>query len=244
MPTPKKISHHQTLLKLIKTNSGQATQHTFLDSYLGNSHPRYAINAPTMRLIAKEWMKAHRHLSATEFAAVLTDLLHGESGTEKMLAGMLLDCSAPAQRQFDPALFDGWLEQLEGWAEVDTLCTGPYTVTELPANFATWKKLLTRFSKSTNIQKRRAALVMLCSPLSKSTDERLAGTALALIDRLKHEKAILITKAISWLLRSMIKHHRSLVDEYVDANEDTLPKIAIRETRVKLDTGTKTRRTK
>jgi 3-methyladenine DNA glycosylase AlkD len=197
-----------------------------------------------MRLIAKEWSKANRHLSSDEFAAVLSSLLAGKSGTEKMMAGMLLDYSARNQRQFDPALFDTWLEELEGWAEVDTLCTGPYTVTEIPANFATWKKLLTRFAKSDNIQKRRAALVMLCSPVSKTADERLAQTALELIDRLKAEKAILITKAISWLLRSMVKHHRNLVDEYVDANADTLPKIAIRETRVKLDTGTKTRRTK
>ena len=236
--------HHRSILKDIKSNSGAPTQHTFLDSYLGNSHPRYAINNPTMRLIAKEWTKANRHLSSDEFAAVLTSLLAGKSGTEKMMAGMLLDYSARDQRQFDAALFDGWLEELEGWAEVDTLCTGPYTVTEIPPNFATWEKLLTRFAKSDNIQKRRAALVLLCSPVSKTSDERLAKTALDLIDRLKDEKAILITKAISWLLRSMIKHHRSLVDEYVDANEDTLPRIAIRETRVKLDTGTKTRRTK
>ena len=242
MPNPS--SHHRAILKLIKSNSVQGTQHTFLDSYLGNSHPRYAINAPTMRLIAKEWTKAHRHLPAEEFAGVVTSLIEGESGTEKMMAGMLLDYSTKDQRQFDPVLFDRWLDHLEGWAEVDALCTGPYTVTEIPAGFATWKKLLTRFSKSDNIQKRRAALVMLCSPVSKTADERLATTALDLIDRLKHEKAILITKAISWLLRSMIRHHRALVDEYVDANEDGLPKIAVRETRVKLDTGTKTRRTK
>src|ERR1051325_10646088 len=110
MPNP----YHATLLKLIKANSGQATQHTFVDSYLGNSHPRYAINAPTMRLIAKEWAKAHRHLPAKEFAAVLSSLLEGKSGTEKIMAGMLLDYSTPDQRQFDAALFDGWLGQLEG----------------------------------------------------------------------------------------------------------------------------------
>jgi 3-methyladenine DNA glycosylase AlkD len=239
-----KNPHHREILKQIKENSGQATQHTFLDSYLGNTHPRYPINAPTLRLIAKEWMQAHRQLAVEPFAALLTSLVQGVSGTEKIMAGILLDYSAPAQRKFDPALFDSWLEHLEGWAEVDALCTGAYTVTEVPAAFATWKRLLTAFSKSDNIQKRRAALVMLCSPVSKSNDARLAQTALGLIDRLKGEKPILITKAISWLLRSMVKHHCSLVDAYVDENAESLPKIAVRETRVKLDTGTKTRRTK
>jgi 3-methyladenine DNA glycosylase AlkD len=239
-----KNAHHRQILKEIKANSGQATQHTFLDSYLGNTHPRYPINAPTLRLIAKEWAKANRDLPAEAFAAVLTSLVQGVSGTEKIIAGMLLDYSTPSQRKFDAALFDSWLDHLEGWAEVDALCTGAYTVTEIPGDFGTWKKLLTQFSKSDNIQKRRASLVMLCSPVSKNSDERLAKTAVSLMDRLKDEKAILITKAISWLLRSMIKHHRDLVDSYVDINEDSLPKIAVRETRVKLDTGTKTRRTK
>lgn len=237
-----KNPHHRKILKEIKDNSGQATQHTFLDTYLGNSHPRYAINAPTLRLIAKEWMRAHRHLPATEFAALITSLVEGESATEKTMAGMLLDYCAPEQRKFDPTLFDNWLDHLVGWAEVDALCTGAYTTAEIPRNFTAWKKLLAKFSKSTNIQKRRAALVLLCSPVSRVQNEQLAETAFATIDRLKGEKEILITKAISWLLRSMVKHYRHQVDAFVDEHAENLPKIAVRETRVKLDTGTKTRR--
>jgi 3-methyladenine DNA glycosylase AlkD len=61
------------------------------------------------------------------------------------------------------------------------------------------------------------------------------------IDRLKAEKEILITKAISWLLRSMVKHHRKLVEDYISEYNDTLPRIAVRETQVKLSTGRKTK---
>jgi 3-methyladenine DNA glycosylase AlkD len=35
------------------------------------------------------------------------------------------------------------------------------------------------------------------------------------VDRLKSEKSVLITKAISWVLRSMIKHNRTLVEDYL-----------------------------
>lgn len=235
-----KNKFHTEILNLIKENSGTPTQHTFLDSYLGNDHPRYPINVPTLRLIAKEWSKTYRNLSAIEFQKIVDSLIHGKSATEKNMAGILLDLSAKPQRKFDPSCFDEWLDQLIGWAEIDSVCTGSYPTTEIPANWKTWNGLLVKFSKSKNISKRRASLVLLCSPMRKAADDRLAVMAFANMDRLKHEKEILITKAISWLLRSMVKHHRKEVASYLKANQKSLPKIAVRETQKVLDTGKKT----
>jgi 3-methyladenine DNA glycosylase AlkD len=235
-------NHHQAILKLIKEHSGKPTQHTFLDSYLGNTHPRYPINMPTLRKLAKDWMKTHPDLSASAFSKLLSSLVKGESSTEKCVVGILLDYATPLQRKFNAKLFDTWLNHLEGWAEVDSVCTGDYTVTEIPANWKVWKEQLSKFTKSENINKRRASLVLLCSPLRNVIDQKLAVTALRNVDRLKNEKDILITKAISWVLRSMEKHHRHLLVEYLEDNKDTLPKIAMRETMIKLNTGTKTKR--
>lgn len=233
---------HIDILASIRELSGTPTQHTFSDGYLGNNHPRYAINAPTMRLIAKDWIKTHKDVDAITLSRVLTSLVNGKSSTEKCMAGVLLDYASPSQRQFDPHLFEKWLDHLVGWAEVDTLCTGKYTTAEIPAQWTAWKKILGTFSKSSNINKRRASLVLLCSPLRNAQDDRLAGFAIKTIDRLKHEKEILITKAISWVLRCMEKHHRQTVEQYVAANKNTLPSIAVRETLAKLHTGTKTKR--
>jgi 3-methyladenine DNA glycosylase AlkD len=127
-----------------------------------------------------------------------------------------------------------------GWAEIDAVCTGKYCITEIPKNIPEWKKILTAFSKSKNINKRRASIVFLCSPLSKSDDPRLAEVAFANIDRIKAEKEIIITRAISWVLRSMVKHHRKALENYLKENEKTLPAIAVRETKTKLKTGKKT----
>lgn len=234
--------HHLVLLKLIQKHAGQPTAHTFLDSYLGNNHPRYPINAPTLRKLAKDWMRAHDQLGPTEFSTLLTSLVRGKSSTEKCLVGILLDYATSAQRKFNPRIFNHWLDHLVGWAEVDSVCTGKYTIAEIPPNMMVWKKLLNQLSKSRNLNKRRASLVFLCSPLRRIEDDALAQTAFTLIDRLKHEKDIMITKAISWLLRSMYKHHKTLLTAYLDENEETLPRIAVRETRTKLNTGTKTRR--
>ena len=221
--------------------SGVATQHTFLDSYLGNSHPRYPINAPTLRAIAKDWMRAHRDMSAKDLANMLTSMAEGKSGTEKVMVGILLDNATKDQKQFDPKLFDKWLDHLEGWAEVDTVCTGKYCITEIPENIPQWKKILAAFSKSKNINKRRASIVFLCSPLSQCDNPALAEIALENIDRLKGEKEIIITRAISWVLRSMVKYHRKSLEGYLKKNEKSLPAIAVRETKVKLLTGKKTK---
>ena len=233
---------HSTILSEIKSRSGTGTTHTLSDTYLGTSHPRYQITTPVLREIAKSWAAAHKNLTASETAHVIESLVTGESSTEKITGGILLDYVSKAQRDFNPELFDGWLDHLEGWAEVDAVCTNKYTVTHILPNFKVWKSLLKQFNKSKNIHKRRASLVFLCSPVRHHKDERLLILALENIERLKSENEILITKAISWLLRSLIKHFKIEVAAYVKANSDSLPKIAVRETMTMLRTGKKTKK--
>ena len=233
--------HHKEILELIIQHSGTPTKHTYLDNYLGNDHPRYPINVPTLRKLASGWIKDHADLNCKEFTSLLTSLVEGESATEKTVAGIMLDYSSKEQRAFNPKLFNSWLNHIKGWAEIDSLCTSKYTSTEVLNQWDKWRLLLIEFSKSKSITKRRASIVVLCSPLRKTNDKRLAEIALINIDELKHEDDILITKAISWVLRTMIKYHKKTVAEYMKANKDSLPKIAVRETMTKLKTGTKTK---
>lgn len=231
--------HHKEILARIQQNSGIPTKHTFLDSYLGNEHPRYPISNPVLRSVLKEWMKENQKLSVTNFTNLLTSLIEGVSSTEKITAGLLLDYATLTQKKFNPKLFDTWLNHVIGWVEVDSLCTNKYTSTEIAAKWKQWKPLLIKFSKSKNIQKRRASLVLLCVPVRKPGNENLVEVALQNIDRLKNEKEVLITKAISWVLRSMIKQYRKRVSEYIVENKTTIPAIAVRETLKKLKTGRK-----
>lgn len=231
--------HHRNILDSIIALSGNPTQHTNNDKYLGTTHPRYPINGPTMRMIARGWMRDHKTLPIHDFEALLTSLITGKSSTEKIMAAMLLDAATKNQVQINPKLFEGWLEHLEGWAEIDALCSGKYSVTEVPRQWPVWKKIITRFSKSKDIRKRRAALVLLCHPVRKISHADLSTIAFETIQQLKLEKEILITKAISWLLRSMTKLYKKEVADFLNSFESTLPKIAVRETRVKLLTGRK-----
>lgn len=233
--------YHKEILLLIRSKSGKPTQNTFSDGYLGTDHPRYPIAAPALRTIARSWMHAHRDLTAEEFREVLTSLVSGKSSTEKCMVGVLLDAAQPHQRKFNPRVFVQWLDHLEGWAEVDSVCTGPHMVATVPEQWKEWEKVLEKLAKSSNINKQRASLVVLCSPLRRVENRAILRVAFKNIDQLKGKKEILITKAISWLLRSAAERHKSLVKNYLDLNSETLPKIAVRETLTKLRTGRKTK---
>lgn len=230
---------HDLLLSEIKKRSGKPTAHTFLENYLGNSHYRYAIANPELRKIAREWMTHQKELPTAEFKAVLTSLFKGDSFTEKIIGGFLLNYARGPHRAIKPVVVDRWLNYLEGWAEIDTLCTGEFSKSEIPKNWKEWKPVLIKLARNKSIGKRRASLVLFCSVFANKTDDDIQQTALANIDLLKSEKDVLITKAISWLLRSMIRHNRKVVATYLKDNSSTLPAIAVRETRVKLATGRK-----
>lgn len=234
-------AEHRVLLKQIVDHAGKPKPNPFLDNYLGNKHPKYPINSPTLRGIARDWIRKNKDLPAQDLAQVIRSLVCGKSCTEKMLAGLLLDSARKEQRRIEPAWFDRYLNHLVGWVEVDTLCTGRYAEQEIPLQWAAWKKQLNAFAKSDNIQKRRASLVLLCSPLRKVKDKRLLDQALKTVSKLGHEKDVLITKAVSWVLRSGATHFHSEVKKYVTLNANRLPKIAVRETLTLLTTGRKTK---
>lgn len=235
------IPLHQELLTQILAAAGQPTQHTYDDAYLGNHHKRYPISIPVLRSIASKWMKEHKTLSPQDFKAVITSLVMAPSATEKFMTGLLADYATDVQRSFSPDEVDHWLDYLEGWAEIDTFCTSKFTSVVLADRWPAWKKLLTALAKSDNINKRRAALVLLCDPIRKEGSDQYVDTAFKVIDMLKGEKDILITKAISWLLRTMIKHHKPRVAAYLNEHKHSLPAVAVRETTIKLATGRKSK---
>ncbi len=235
-------AHHQELVKEMEKVAGKPVRDPFLENYLGHQHPLYRINSASLKKMARAWMSANKEMPAEEFVLVIKRLVTGKTFTEKILAGLLLNVARPLQRSFDPVWLDRWLMHLVGWCEVDTLCTGRYPEIEVPRQWTAWKKLLAKFSRSEYIQKRRASIVLLCSPLRRNPDPRLLQQALKNVDRLCHEKEVLITKAVSWVLRSASVHYPREIKKYVTSNEKRLPRIAVRETLTKITTGTKTKR--
>jgi 3-methyladenine DNA glycosylase AlkD len=201
--------------------------------------PAHATNIPQLRAAAKAWAKENKQLPAKDAEAIITSLVHSKPPMKKYMAGILLGYLPVQRKAFDPQLYDRWLDHMEGWAAIDNLCYANFTAEEMLANFADWETIISTLVKSENENKRRGALVLLTKPVAQSADKRLSRLALHLIDQTKHEKDILLTKAVSWLLRSMTKLHKTTLENYLEKNKATLPAIALRETGNKLRTGRK-----
>src|SRR5580700_7247715 len=192
-----------------------------------------------LRQIAKAWAKAHKDLPAPQFKRYINILIHDPSPIQKTMGGILLGYMPAQRRQLKPTVYDDWLSHTEGWAAVDAICYNNFTAAEILDNFPAWKTLITRLAKSDNLNKCRGAIVLLTKPAKQSADPRLRDLSFHIIDTLSEEKSILITKAVSWLLRHLTKHHAPAVRQYLATHKDSLPAIAIRETTAKLKYGVK-----
>lgn len=229
--------YHREILSEIRRRAAQegAPYLEHGDRYIGTTKPCYLLKVS----IAKDWIRSHPELTPGDYLDLLNSLSQGETHNEFSLIGVLLGRLPKLRKTLEPHYLDRWLERAEGWAEVDSICQSNFTAEEMLASWRQWKSVLVSLSKSRNVHKRRASLVLLTKPVRDSADARLSKLAFANLDRLKHEKDILVTKAISWLLRELIKHHRQEVEAYLQHNADSLPKIALRETRNKLKSGRK-----
>lgn len=210
-----------------------------LNRYLGTPRAFLNVPTPTKRKIVKEFFKKHQTLDVSDFRQLLDRLYHAKTFDEVSITGILLEGAAEFRKNLKLSQSEKWLSLLRGWAEIDSTCHPSFTAGEILANWLKWKKFLIKLSKDKNINKRRASLVLLVMPVARSDDKRLADLAFKNIEWLKSEKEVLITKAISWLLRQLVHNHKNRVSAYLNKNADSLPKIAIRETWKKIKTGKK-----
>ena len=233
-------SEHRVLLDQLRQAS-RPRSHGQPDpgAYLGVERVSYNVTVPDRRRIARAWVSDHKALPPPAVLAVVDSLFAGASHEEKTLAAELLAAQPKARASFGPAEVDRWLNHLAGWAEIDTLCQNLFTAEEMLGDWPAWKALIERLARDPNINRRRAALVLLTRPVHRADDPRFAALAFQIIERLKAERPILITKAVSWLLRAMTTRHGPQVAAYLDAQAASLPAIAVRETRTKLATGRK-----
>lgn len=242
MNKSKAEEYYRELLSLIRAHRTQLSDPDYekLRRYIGTNKACYVIGAETEKRIMKEWIKQHPGITSSEYAEMLDRLYQGKSINEISLAGSLLRRLPKVRQTISPEHIDEWLNELHGWAEVDSLCQSCFTAEEILVDWKDWKKLLLKLASDQNVHKKRASLVLLTRAVRDSGDKQLADLAFANIERLKSNRDILITKAISWLLRDLIKHNRNRVEAYLREKGDTLPKIAVRETKTKLLTGRKT----
>ena len=235
---------HKSLLDQLRAAARPADSRFDPANYLKSGARFLNVAVPEQRRIARAWLKAHKAAPVAEVLGLVDALVEGDNHEEKTLGLLLLEGLGRGRRPFGPIEADRWLDHLVGWAEVDSLCQSIFGPADLLGDWPAWSGFVRRLATDPNINKRRAALVLLNRSARSDPDPRLGELALETIERLKGEREIIITKAVSWLLRSLADQHPDKVARYLDAESPTLPAIAVRETRTKLATGRKTVRRK
>ncbi|MBK9124588.1 MAG: DNA alkylation repair protein [Chloroflexi bacterium] len=209
-------------------------------NYTGSQRQSLGLKADELHAFVAQLVRAYgKQMTGAEWLDLLDTLYDGQTFEEAALAGLLLGRLHAVRRALPLDRFDRWLGTLQGWAEVDTTCQNNFKPSDLLDRWDEWDAFLRALSVDANINKRRASLVLLVTPVRTSDDPRLIALALELAEHHAPERDKLIVKAVSWVLRSAIKHHREEVASFLDAHGESLAKLVVREVRGKLDTGKK-----
>ncbi len=209
------------------------------DNYGGNKDQKLHLRTPTIRKIAQDFVAVNKELTTEKWIELFHLLLGGKFDEEKQLIGKILESNKELRESIDPKEVEKILAKMAGWSQVDSVCQSVFGAKDVLIRWEKWQKTIKNLAKNPNPNKKRASLVLLTAPVRQSTDKRFAELSFEIIDKLKDEENKLVTKAISWLLREMIKNHRGRVEEYLINNRESLPTVAVRETENKLKTGKK-----
>ena len=201
----------------------------------------YGVRVPQLREMARLWQRAHKAVAREDLMALVEALWDGESREEKMLALYLLQ----HHKRWIPGLtwahFERWRQGLDNWEVTDGLgvrTLGPWLLADPEARLDHLWDLIA----DENMWSRRLALVATTWLNRGYQGFSAPDLTLGLIDRVKDERDPMITKAVSWALREVIRAHPDRVDAYVQENQDALAVHVVREVNNKLRTGLKSGR--
>jgi len=201
--------------------------------------PFYGVGLRDLERVAKRWLREHSDATAPQVLALADELWLRAIREEMVTATFLLQHRPDATELFGVRRIDRWGALLDGWELTDNLggrVTGPWAVAAPEKRLPAIERLITR----RNPFLRRLALVV-CVWLGRQEDsDRWWPQTSRMVLALREDKEASIPKAISWVLRTHLRHSAAAVAVFLDDHWDELPAIARRETRNKLLTGTKT----
>ena len=190
--------------------------------------------------MARAWHRANRGVEPNLTLSLIDSLWHGESRDERVLGLEILHLHPKIVRDLGRDRFERWRLDIDNWGVCDFLATrilGSWAEAAPEARLAYLEDLI----GDPHLFSRRLGLV-------SSVHLNRAGSTygvwtLRQIDRLLDERDPMITKAVSWALRQMIKHQAAEVRAYVESRGERLAALPRREVRNKLKTGRKSGRT-
>jgi 3-methyladenine DNA glycosylase AlkD len=198
----------------------------------------YGVRVPELRKIARTWQRDHKKIDRAGLLALLDALWDGESREEQLLVIYLLGLYKRWIPDLTRAQFDRWRHDVDNWEVSDGLAQW-ILASWILADPDTRLSYLWDLIDDEDVWSRRLALVTTVGLNRGRKDVAFPNLSLALVDRVKAERHPMLTKAVSWALRGLIKTHPERVAAYLEENRTTLAAHAVREVTNKLRTGLK-----
>jgi len=176
MPSLDIAAEHAALLGQLSGASRPYRGGVQNDSYSGSGRPFLNVGAPERRSMIRAWLAAHRGASDDELIALTDSLFDGKTHEEKTLGALLLGYSRRARGAARPAMMDGWLGQLNGWAEIDSLCASVFSAQEMAGDWPAWRaSARAARARSAGATARRRARRLARSSLRAASGEELGS---------------------------------------------------------------------
>lgn len=227
--------------KLIRENASTADkkEKEWVQKYLGTKREYICLKSADRDRILRQVVADFKQQDPKKVILILDRLFNSNTFEYFNFAGKLLTRLPEVRSELKMDKLEKWIKNSTGWAECDSICQSLFDGDEVLERWDEFENTIISFRKSKNIQLRRASLVLQVKPNRNCADLKMRRLALETIEMLKCEKEILITKAVSWLLREMSKLGKEEVKKYLIDNRESLPAIAYRETMKKIETGKK-----
>jgi 3-methyladenine DNA glycosylase AlkD len=198
-----------------------------MQAYMKSAMPYRGVSSPVVRRLCREALTAHPLATSRDWRRVVLELWRHAAFREERYSAILLTQSRPCQSflTFESVpMFEEMIVSGAWWDYVDPIaghCLGAI----LRADPARMKPLMRRWSKDSNMWKRRASI--LCQlGFKKETDLALLYDCVE--PNLSH-RDFFIRKAIGWSLRQYAWTNPREVRRYVKANRDRMSPLSVRE---------------
>jgi 3-methyladenine DNA glycosylase AlkD len=191
---------------------------------------------PVLRKIAKDWLKKNKDIGDDDWLDLVQALWQQPIFEMRSLTLELLMANKNYLKNFDWKRGELWLKDINNWSHCDFLSTQifGFLVLKKKSHLPKLKSYLKKKGKWF----RRSAIVSLIQLIRQK--EIKGGVVLKMIDQIADDKDPMIQKAISWVLREMVRAGaRKEVEKYVNQNRNRLTGYVVREVTNKLQTGLK-----
>ena len=195
-------------------------------------------SVPQLRAVVKEYAGALKDVPATDVLAIANRLVKGGGAEARQVGYELIAGRKDLRTELTRSQVEALGKGNDNWASVDgfsAYIAGP-----------SWKRgLLTdadvmRWAKSSDPWWRRTALASVVSLNRKTPGSHGdAPRTLRVCRALAADKHLLVIKAVSWALRTLVPHDPAAVRAFLDDRKAVLAPLVVREVRTKLTTGRK-----